>query len=236
MTPSAKKENAAGEGSRSGVETFENVSQRQSQNSASEPQCHPNNDGHRKSDGWPYIGTPEERAALFRNELLRAALNYAAKGYPIFPAMMIDGHKKPLVKWGKGKDGHPDLRMRRATTDPATIKAWWARWPLAMIGMPTGERSGVVVLDVDRKGGVDGLANLRAAGFDPYALTPIIAATPSGGLHFFMRYSGPLKNSAGLLAAGVDIRGDGGYVVLPPSLPSIERDEYQWERGSYGCL
>jgi hypothetical protein len=51
-----------------------------------------------------------------------------------------------------------------------------------------------------------------------------------------MRYNGPLKNSAGLLAAGVDIRGDGGYVVLPPSLPSITRDEYQWEGGGYGCL
>lgn len=171
---------------------------------------------------WPYLGTPEERAALFRKELVCAALDYAAKGYPVFP---VGQDKRPRVKWKEG-----------ATTDAETIRDWWRRWPLAMIGMPTGERSGVVVLDIDRKNGVDGLANLRAVGIDPYCLSPIIAATPSGGLHVFMRYSGPLKNSAGLLAEGVDIRGDGGYVVLPPSLPSLERDEYRWEGGSHGCL
>src|SRR6056297_3656118 len=164
------------------------------------------------SEPWPYLGTPEERAALFRKELLSAALGYAAKGYPVFPAMMIDGQKKPLVKWGKGEDGHPDLTKRRATTDPETVKAWWARWPLAMIGMPTGKPSGVVVLDIDRKNGVDGLANLRAVGIDPYSLSPVISITPSGGLHVFMRHNGTLKNSASLLAAGVDIRGDGGIV------------------------
>ena len=190
------------------------------------------------SEPWPYLGTPAERAALFRKELLPAALDYAAKGYPVFPALLINGEKKPLVKWGKGEDGNSDLTKRRATTDPETIRAWWARWPLAMIGMPTGTPSGVVALDVDRKNGVDGLANLRRVGIDPYSLSPIIAVTPSGGLHFFFRASAEerLKNSAGLLAEGVDIRGDGGYIVLPPSLPSIYRDEYQWEGGDYGRL
>ncbi|WP_306132156.1 bifunctional DNA primase/polymerase [Roseivivax marinus] len=226
MTLSAKKENAAADDARNVVGTFENVHQFTENNSGTEVPCYSKN-----SLSWPYSATPEERAALFRKKLLSAALDYAENGYPVFPAMMVEGQKKPLVKWGKGEDGHPILRMRRATTDPVTIKAWWARWPLAMIGMPTGERSGVVVLDVDRKCGVDGLANLRVAGLDPFTITPIIALTPSGGLHFFMRYSGPLKNSAGLLAAGVDVRGDGGYIVLPPSLPSIERDEYQWNRG-----
>lgn len=188
------------------------------------------------AEPWPYLGTSEERTELFRKELLSAALIYGAKGYPVFPAMMIGGQKKPLVKWGKGEDGHPDLTKRRATTDPETIKAWWTRWPLAMIGMPTGVRSGVVVLDIDRKSGVDGLANLRAEGIDPYSLSPIISLTPSGGLHFFMRYNGPLKNSAGILADGVDVRGDRGYIVLPPSLQSIALMEYQWEGGGYGCL
>jgi len=178
---------------------------------------------------WPFLGNKAQREMLFCKELLSAALGYAAKGYPVFPALMIDGQKKPLVKWGKGEDGHPDLTKRRATTDPETVKAWWARWPLAMIGMPTGKPSGVVVLDIDRKNGGARWRNLRAVGIDPYSLSPVISITPSGGLHVFMRYNGPLKNSAGLLAAGVDIRGDGGYVVLPPSLPSIIRDEYRWE-------
>ena len=174
------------------------------------------------AEPWPYLGTPDERAALFKTELVRAALAYAAKGYPVFP---VGQDKRPRVKWKEG-----------ASTDPDTIRSWWARWPLAMIGMPTGKPSGVVVLDIDRKNGVDGLANLQAVGVDPYALSSVIAITPSGGLHVFMRYNGPLKNSASLLAAGVDIRGDGGYVVLPPSLPSVARDEYQWEGGKYGCL
>lgn len=190
---------------------------------------------HSGSD-WPYQGTRGERAALFRKELLKAALSYAAKGLPVFPAAKINRAKKPLVKWGKGTDGHPDLTQRRATTDADTIRAWWARWPLAMIGMPTGERSGIVVLDIDRKNGVDGLANLRAAGMDPFAMSPVIAKTPSGGLHVFMRYSGPLKNSAGILAAGVDVRGDGGYIVLLPSLPDVSGPEYCWEGGANGCL
>jgi hypothetical protein len=182
---------------------------------------------------WPFLGSPEERARLIRKELLSAAVGYAARGYPIFPA---DGRKKPLVRWGKGEDGHPDLTKRRATTDLETLKAWWARWPLAMVAMPTGEPSGVVVLDIDRKNGVDGLANLRAVGIDPYSLSPVVAITPSGGLHVYMRHDGPLKNSASLLAAGVDVRADGGYAIVPPSLRSIDADEYAWEGGGYGCL
>lgn len=163
-----------------------------------------------------------ERETQLINELVQAALGYAAKGYPVFP---VGSKKRPLVKWKAG-----------ASTDPETIRRWWAQWPLAMIGMPTGERSGLVVLDIDRKNGVDGLANLRAAGIDPYSLSPVVSLTPSGGLHVFMRYNGPVRNSAGLLAAGVDIRGDGGYVVLPPSLPSITGSEYKWEGGEHGCL
>lgn len=158
------------------------------------------------------------RREAFRHELLEAALRYADRGYPVFP---VRGDKRPLVKW---KDG--------ATTDHRQIRTWWARWPFAMIGMPTGARSGVVVLDVDRKNGVDGLANLRAAGVNPFTWTPIVAHTPSGGLHFFMRYTGEVKNSAGMLAAGVDLRGDGGMIVLPPSIRDVNdlsTQEYCWE-------
>ncbi len=167
---------------------------------------------------WPYLGTPEQRADLYRHELMAAALAYAGKGLPVFPVAMAGKTKRPLVRWKEG-----------ATTDADTIAAWWRRWPLAMIGMPTGARSGLVVLDVDRKGGVDGLANLRAVGVDPYALTPVIARTPSGGLHFYMRYNGPVRNSAGLLCEGVDVRGDGGMVILPPSLPDILGETYEWD-------
>lgn len=159
--------------------------------------------------------------AALQNELLRAALGYAAKGWPVFP---VRGDKMPLVKW---KDG--------ATTDADTIRQWWAKWPLAMIGVPTGEKSGLSVLDIDRKNGVDGLENLREAlGFNPFDLTPLVVETPSGGLHFYFSHNGNLKNSAGLLAAGIDVRGDGGYIVAPPSHPNPDdrsRTEYSWLEG-----
>lgn len=174
-----------------------------------------------------------DRIDLFKRELLAAALRYGERGYPVFPAEIRDGQKKPLIRIGKGAD-----HGKHASTDPEQIRRWWARWPLAMIGLPTGKRSGVVVLDIDRKNGVDGLANLRAIGVDPFQLSPVVAQTPSGGLHFFMRYGGPLKNSAGLLAAGVDVRGDGGIVILPPSHPDpadASRFEYMWE-SPYGRL
>lgn len=163
-----------------------------------------------------------DRAGLFERELLAAALQYGEQGYPVFP---VRGDKRPLVKWKAG-----------ASSDAGQIRSWWQRWPLAMIAMPTGARSGVVVLDVDRKNGVDGLANLRAAGIDPFALTPIVVETPSGGLHFYFRADGEgrLRNSAGLLAPGIDIRGDGGMVILPPSHPDPfdpARVEYCWEYG-----
>ena len=160
------------------------------------------------------------RANLFAAELLGAALDYASRGYPVFP---VRGHDKvPLVKWGEA-----------ATTDAATIRGWWTRWPLAMIGMPTGARSGIDVLDVDRKNGVDGLENLRALGIDPFRLSPIVAETPSGGLHFYFTHGGPLKNSVGLLAEGVDMRGDGGMATLPPSVRDVNDpgSQYSWEWG-----
>lgn len=166
-------------------------------------------------------GLATARAALFAEELLAAALGYAERGRLMFPVRGSDKH--PLIRWKEG-----------ATTDAAQIRAWWTAWPLAMIGMPTGARSGVDVLDLDRKNATDGVANLLATGVDPYALTPIVAQTPSGGLHFFLAHGGPLKNSAGILAEGVDVRGDGGFVILPPSIRDVSDPaalEYCWEYG-----
>ena len=177
------------------------------------------------------------RKQNLKRELLAAALSYAAKGWPIFPVKPGKG-KKPYVKWGKGTDDAVDLYERRATTDPDTINAWWAKWPLAMIGVATGERSGIAVLDIDRKNGVDGLEALRVAlGGNPYDLTPLVAETPSGGLHFYFRYSGPLKNSASMIAAGIDVRGDGGFIVAPPSHPNpddLDLCEYSWGEAAHG--
>lgn len=177
---------------------------------------------------WPYIGTPLERALLFRDELYRSALAYAEAGYTIFP---VNEKKLPLVKWGKGEDNHPNIRKRRATTDKDTIRAWWRKWPLAGIAMPTGKLTGVTVLDIDRKNGVDGLAALKAIGIDALKLSNVVARTPSGGFHVYLKHEPGTRNSASVIAEGVDVRGEGGMIILPPTLKALNLDEYQWEVG-----
>jgi hypothetical protein len=138
--------------------------------------------------------------------LLKAALAYARRGVPVFPCE--PGAKRPLTR-----NGHWD-----ATTDPRMIGRWWKRWPSANVGVPTGKKSGIVVLDVDvDDGGLESLTKLERAG----ALAPKTARvrTGGGGSHVFFRYprGTEIRNSAGLLGPGLDVRGEGGYVLVPPS-------------------
>ena len=163
-----------------------------------------------------------QRLAL-QNELLKWALAYADRGIPVFPCR---GNKKPLVKWSKGVDQHPDLTKRRATSDSVTVRAWWKRWPLAMIGVPTGSTSGFCVVDVDCKNGVDGFASLQAIGGLPADAVGV--RTPSGGAHFWFRLPAGqvIKNSASKIGPGIDIRGEGGFAIVPPSRPRPDGDDY----------
>jgi hypothetical protein len=126
-------------------------------------------------------------------------------GWPVFP---IGPKKIPRIKnWGPS-----------ASRDPAQIESWWRRWPEALVGVPTGRRSGLVILDVDTK-------NPRAHGFDTLsdlgaAILPDtpMAHTRSGGLHVYFGWDGlEIRNSAGKhgLGPGVDVRGEGGFVIVP---------------------
>ncbi len=141
----------------------------------------------------PEYGTPNNRDA---------ALDYAAQGTPVFPCR--PGGKAPLTQ-----RGHLD-----ASTDPDQIRAWWARWPEANIGVPTGERSGILALDVDDPAGLDELEHEH--GRLPATRTH---STGSGGMHYLYLYpaGANVRNSAGKLAPGIDTRGEGGYIIVPPS-------------------
>jgi hypothetical protein len=137
---------------------------------------------------------------------LKAALALARNGKPVFPCR--PGGKEPLTK-----RGHID-----ATTDPRRIHMWWKRWPEANIGVPTGRRSGVLALDVDPdKGGEESLALLQ----DSHGTLPLTRthSTGSGGTHYLFKYpeGSGIRNSASKLAEGLDIRGEGGYIIVPPS-------------------
>jgi hypothetical protein len=136
------------------------------------------------------------------------ALAYAKMSIPVFPCK--PGGKEPLTS-----HGHLD-----ASTDPERIRAWWSRWPDANIAMPTGKRSGLVVVDVDPEhGGYDSLAELHEEGHE----LPLTATIKTGGrvpgVHHYFNYPEgvEIRNSASKLGPGLDIRGEGGYVIVPPS-------------------
>lgn len=147
--------------------------------------------------------------------LLEAALNYAKNGWPVFPVKERD--KVPLTVRG----------FKDATKDEATIRAWWSRWPDANIGLPTGESAGVAVVDIDpRHGGDESIDFLAGAngGIPPTK----VCMTGGGGRHLYFDFVPGFKNTAGRLGKGIDTRGDGGYVILPPSVHS-SGTEYFWE-------
>jgi Bifunctional DNA primase/polymerase, N-terminal len=131
---------------------------------------------------------------------LNLALDYSSRDIPIFPCSAVD--KTPI----------PSNGFKAATTNERIIRIWWDRHPDAMVGMPTGERTGVFVLDVDVKsGGFETLAALEAE-HGPLPATRAVR-TGSGGRHFYFNHVG-LGNSAGRLhGRGIDVRGQGGFVI-----------------------
>jgi len=142
-----------------------------------------------------------------------AALAYARMGYPVFPC--APGGKTPITKHG----------CKDATTDEARITAWWQKHPNANIGLAT---AGLIVVDVD------GAENPWLAD-QPDRRQTLCAAplslTPSGGRHHVFRQPDGKSwgNSSGKLAPKVDTRGNGGYIVAPPSV--VDGKAYRWADG-----
>jgi len=133
---------------------------------------------------------------------LDAVLEYVAAGIPVFPC---NSAKAPLTTNG----------FKDAATDQRQIRQWWQRWPKAMIGMPTGRASGIDVIDIDVKPdeGINGLEFLPKWP----TMSPIIVETPSGGRHLYFRASEKVRCTTDVIAPGIDTRGEGGYVIVPPS-------------------
>lgn len=153
-------------------------------------------------------------ASLFlsvsRMPLPHAARMLAAAGLPVFPC--VPGGKRPLTEHG----------FHEASTEPAQIGAWWRRWPVANIGMPTGAASGLEVVDVDQKtsgNGFPAFGRARRVGLVDGWIA--VVRTPSGGMHaYYPTGSGRSQSSWQAALAHVDFRGEGGYVIVPPSVGS----------------
>jgi hypothetical protein len=157
-------------------------------------------------------------AALDPAELHQAARTYCLLGWSIVPAA-AEG-KRALVPWRRWQSQAPDLEL---------IDRWWTRSPGANPAVITGRLSGVVVIDLDpRHGSEASLAELeqRAGDLPLHA----VVETPSGGWHVYLQHPRfPIPNSASKLGAGIDVRGDRGLALLPPSRRQL--DSYRWAIG-----
>ena len=163
---------------------------------------------------------------------LKAALDYASRAWKVLPVHSSkDGEcscgDPNCNKLGK----HPRVKNwpMVATDDPHQIEQWWDQWPDANIGILTGAASGIFVLDVDPDhGGDDTLAQLEKH-YGPLPST-VIAKTGGGGRHILFRYplDGNIGNSVSRLGPGLDIRGDNGYIVAPPSVHA-SGGVYAWD-------
>lgn len=150
------------------------------------------------------------------NDLEYHAHQYADRGLAIIP---LKKDKTPLTSHG----------LKDASKDNATISAWWKQWPEANIGIVTGQVSGgICVIDQDEKNGEHGIETFEKWIDDnmQYFDDTWTSRTASGGLHSFIRSNIPVASRIGWLP-GVDVRGEGGYIVAPPSVLS-DGSRYEW--------
>lgn len=165
--------------------------------------------------------------------MMEHALKYAAAGFPVFPlweptavGVCSCSHGAADVlpsgdKHSKGKHPRTAHGLADATTDPEQIRKWWTQWPKANIGIRTGD-DGIGVVDLD---GPAGLASGRKMGL----MSPVKTITGNGEQLWYLVPEGQklVTRRAAKLAEGVDTRGTGGFVVVPPSLhPNGKR--YCW--------
>jgi Bifunctional DNA primase/polymerase, N-terminal len=127
------------------------------------------------------------------------ALALAALDYPVFP---VAASKRPTCPHG----------FKEASTEPREIRRLWRDHPGPLIGVPTGEASGLFVVDIDSARHQEAAEWLERCA--PYLPETRQKATRSGGSHIFFNHHPGLRNSAGRLARGVDTRGDGGYIIV----------------------
>lgn len=161
------------------------------------------------------MGAGSRISAKGASELARAAYDLFNMGFDVFP--LIPGDKRPAIDgWREAAQSH----------DAEAVEAAWAERPECNIGIAMGK--GLFALDFDTHD-ADGLMTLmdweRAHGELPETCQSV---TPTGGMHYIYRTNGTVRNSANS-DIGVDVRGEGGYIVAPPSIHPGTGTAYEWE-------
>jgi hypothetical protein len=135
------------------------------------------------------------------------ALRYLGRAFAVIPAQ----GKQPVVDWRKYQDVRPTQ---------AEVLSWWGRYPDANIALVTGKISGVVVIDVD------------AETPEKFTPTAIVKSSPGHYHYYYAHPGGVVACSASVVTPHVDVRGDGGIVILPPSIHYNKRNrpdgKYTW--------
>ncbi len=142
------------------------------------------------------------------------ALWYASeKNCSVIP---VRGDKRPLIKWEQ-------YQKERATEKQ--IKDWFQKWPDAMIGIVTGSISGLSVIDIDTEEGFKEIDKLI-----PDSILMPTSQTPKGGKHLYFQSPEKIISNNSRIIPGCDFRGEGGYIIAPPSV-NANKKHYKWVDG-----
>jgi bifunctional DNA primase/polymerase-like protein len=149
------------------------------------------------------------------SSLARAAEWYAARGWPVFP--LIPRDKKPLTEHG----------LKDASTDKIVVGKWWEKEPSANIGVVMGDLSGLFTVDID---GPDGRADWAALEANHEAIPLTVEAETTNGRHLIFKKPRDIeiRNSVSKIGRNIDVRGNGGYIAVAPSVHPSGRP-YQWK-------
>jgi hypothetical protein len=152
---------------------------------------------------------------------LAAALQYAGRGWKVFPCFEMTGNACACGRPCQSPGKHPRIKggCRNASTDQALITSWWTRWPNANVAIATGD--GRFVVDLDSE---EAAKKLQGRNWPA-----TLVARTGRGWHLHYTTTQDVHNSAGSGDEhGIDVRGEGGYVLAPPSNHMVGRD-YAWE-------
>jgi hypothetical protein len=174
------------------------------------------------------VKKPQSSSSPADTVLIDAVRDYCQRGWELIPIYGVsdgtcDCGKPDCTSPGK----HPLLPKwtEKASSDFGQVQRWYDKFKSLNIAVKTGAGSRLIVLDIDGPEGEESLSRLQAK----YgALPPTLSATTGRGRHlYFMHPGGRVKSNAGVLGAKLDVRGDGGYVILPPS-KHVSGVRYEW--------